>query len=161
MAPWAQLLGKTANNPNIANVQPNELPPAPQLKLKLDRTQARVHGPRTITDVYSAVQLMLAPVYVNDFLFEGRVLRVTMQADAPFRMNDQSLQRFYLPAGTTADTNRFAFAGDNANDGMVPLSSLLQIDLDRGAAVAGALQRLSRREHQRQRPGLARARARR
>jgi multidrug efflux pump len=119
------LLGKTANNPNIANVQPNELPPAPQLKLELDRTQAESMG-LNISDVYSAVQLMLAPVYVNDFLFEGRVLRVTMQADAPFRMNDQSLQRFYLPAGTTAETNRFSFAGDNANDGMVPLSSLLQ-----------------------------------
>jgi multidrug efflux pump len=119
------LLGKTADNPNIANVQPNELPPAPQLKLKLDRTQAESMG-LDISDVYSAIQLMLAPVYVNDFLFEGRVLRVTMQAEAPYRMNDQSLQRFYLPAGTTADTNRFSFAGDNANDGMVPLSSLLQ-----------------------------------
>jgi multidrug efflux pump len=41
-------------------------------------------------------------------------------------MNEQALQRFYLPAGTTADTNRFAFAGDNASDGMVPLSSVLR-----------------------------------
>ncbi len=93
----------------LAGVQPNELPPAPQLKLTLDREQAESMG-LAIGDVYSAMQLMLAPVYVNDFLFEGRVLRVTMQADAPFRMNEDSLQRFYLPAGTTADTNRFAFA---------------------------------------------------
>jgi multidrug efflux pump len=119
------MLGKTANNPNLANVQPNELPPAPQLKLTLDRTQAESMG-LAISDVYSAVQLMLAPVYVNDFLFEGRVLRVTMQADAPFRMSEDSLQRFYLPAGAAAGTNQFAVAGDNANDGMVPLSSLLR-----------------------------------
>jgi multidrug efflux pump len=48
------------------------------------------------------------------------VLRVTMQADAPYRMNEESLQRFYLPAGTTVATNNFAYSGDNANDGMVP-----------------------------------------
>jgi multidrug efflux pump len=41
-------------------------------------------------------------VYVNDFYYEGRVLRATMQADAPFRMNENSLQHFYLPAGTTS-----------------------------------------------------------
>ena len=79
-----------------------------------------------ISDVYAAVQLMLAPVYVNDFMFEGRVLRVTMQADVPFRMNEDALQRFIYPPGTTAETNRFSFAGDNASDGMVPLSSVLR-----------------------------------
>jgi multidrug efflux pump len=119
------LLGKAGDNPVLGSVQPNELPPAPQLNLTLDREQAQSMG-LPIGDVYTAVQLMLAPVYVNDFVFEGRVLRVTMQADAPFRMNEESLGRFYLPAGTTADTNRFSFAGDTASDGMVPLSSVLR-----------------------------------
>ncbi len=119
------LLAKAGESPVLAGVQPRELPPAPQLKLSLDREQAESMG-LTISDVYTAVQLMLAPVYVNDFIFEGRVLRVTMQADAPFRMNEDSLQRFYLPAGTTADTNRFSFAGDTASDGMVPLSAVLR-----------------------------------
>jgi multidrug efflux pump len=90
----------------------------------LIREQAQSMG-LAISDVYSAVQLMLAPVYVNDFIFEGRVLRVTMQADAPYRMNEESLQRFYLPAGTTG-TMASAFAGDNSSDGMVPLSSVLR-----------------------------------
>ena len=94
------MLGAAGKSPVVAGVQPNELPPAPQLKLSLDREQAQSMG-LAISDVYTAVQLMLAPVYVNDFIFEGRVLRVTMQADAPFRMNDEALQRFYLPAGAT------------------------------------------------------------
>ena len=119
------MLGKGQNNPFITGMQPNELPPAPQLNIKVDRTQAESMG-LNVSDVYSAAQLMLAPVYVNDFIFEGRVLRVTMQADAPFRMTEDAFSRFYLPAGTTAETNRFAFAGDNANDGMVPLSSVIQ-----------------------------------
>jgi len=118
------MMGSAGKSPIVAGVQPRELPPAPQLNLTLDREQAQSMG-LAISDVYTAVQLMLAPVYVNDFIFEGRVLRVTMQADAPFRMNEESLQRFYLPAGTTADTNRFAFAGDTSSDGMVPLSSVL------------------------------------
>src|SRR6188768_528791 len=119
------LLGKAGTSDVLAGVQPREMPPSPQLKLTLDREQAESMG-LTISDVYTAVQLMLAPVYVNDFIFEGRVLRVTMQADAPFRMNDQALQRFYLPAGTTSESNRFSFAGDTQTDGMVPLSSVLR-----------------------------------
>jgi multidrug efflux pump len=118
------LVQKAGASPVLAQVAPNELPPAPRLNLTLDRAQAQSMG-LSVGDVYSAIQLMLAPVYVNDFFFEGRVLRVTMQADAPYRMNEDALARFYLPAGTDASTNSFAFAGDNANDGMVPLASVL------------------------------------
>jgi multidrug efflux pump len=119
------MMGAAGKSSVLAGVQPNELPPAPQLKLSLDREQAQSMG-LAISDVYAAVQLMLAPVYVNDFIFEGRVLRVTMQADAPYRMNEEALQRFYLPAGTTPQSNSFAFAGDTSSDGMVPLSSVLR-----------------------------------
>jgi len=119
------MMGAAAKSSVVAGVQPNELPPAPQLNLSLDREQAQSMG-LAISDVYAAVQLMLAPVYVNDFIFEGRVLRVTMQADAPYRMNEEALQRFYLPAGTATGTNGFAFAGDNTSDSMVPLSSVLR-----------------------------------
>ncbi|HUQ11813.1 MAG TPA: multidrug efflux RND transporter permease subunit [Steroidobacteraceae bacterium] len=119
------MLGKGTNNPNFSGLQPNELPPAPQLNIKVDRTQAESMG-LNVSDVYSAAQLMLAPVYVNDFVFEGRVLRVTMQADASFRMTEDAFSRFYLPAGTTTGSSRFAFAGDNSSDGMIPLSSVIQ-----------------------------------
>jgi multidrug efflux pump len=119
------LMGKASQSAIVAGVQPRELPPAPQLNLTLDRAQAESMG-LSISDVYTAVQLMLAPVYVNDFVFEGRVLRVLMQAEAPFRMNEEALGRFYLPAGATVDNSRFAFAGDERNDGMVPLASLLR-----------------------------------
>jgi multidrug efflux pump len=121
----ALMAKSTQNNPVIGNMQPNELPPAPQLKVSVDRTQAESMG-LSISDVYTGLQLMLAPVYVNDFMYEGRVLRVTMQADAEFRRSEDSFNRFYVPAGTTASTNSFAFAGDTASDGMVPLSSVLR-----------------------------------
>src|SRR5690606_39230657 len=97
------------------------LAPSPRLELKLDRAQAKSMG-LAIDDVYNAIQLMLAPVYVNDFYYQGRVLRVQMQADAPFRMNEDALSRFYLPT-SVAGGNAFALQGETTSDGMVPLSS--------------------------------------
>src|SRR4029079_241653 len=118
-------LQSASKSPILTAVRPNELPPSPTLKLTLDRAQAQSMG-LTTTDVYQTIQLMLAPVYVNDFYYEGRVLRATMQADAPFRMNENSLRHFYLPAGTNSTTNSFAVTGDDAGDNMVPLSSVLR-----------------------------------
>jgi multidrug efflux pump len=119
-----QLMQAAAQSPVLTGVQPFEQPPAPRLKLTLDREQAQSMG-LSVTDVYNTVQLMLAPVYVNDFFYGGRVLRVTMQADAPYRMNEEAFGRFYLPAGTTDATNSFALEGE-ASDNMVPLSSVLR-----------------------------------
>src|SRR5690606_29332042 len=79
-----QLLGAAAQNEAVTAVRPNTLPPAPQLRLEVDRVQAQAMG-LSVGDIYSAIQLMLAPVYVNDFTDSGRVKRVTMRADAGFR----------------------------------------------------------------------------
>jgi multidrug efflux pump len=91
------LLGKAAQNPNLTGVRPNSLEDAPQLKLNVDRVQAQTMG-LSVNDIYNAIGLMLAPVYVNDFFYEGRIKRVTMQADAPFRMSPDSLSNFYTPS---------------------------------------------------------------
>ena len=120
-----QLLQEAGQSKVLTQVRPSEQAPGPQLKLKLDRAQAQAMG-LSVTDVYNTVQLMLAPVYVNDFFYEGRVLRVMMQADAPFRMNEDAFSRFYLPAGTDSTTNAFAIPGDDVGDNMVPLSSVLR-----------------------------------
>jgi multidrug efflux pump len=65
------------------------------------------------SDVYTALQLMLAPVYVNDFVYEGRVLRVLLQADAPWRMTPEALGHFYVA---------------NATGGMIPLANVVRAD---------------------------------
>jgi multidrug efflux pump len=91
------LLGKASQNPNLTGVRPNSLEDAPQLKLNVDRVQAQTMG-LSVNDIYNAIGLMLAPVYVNDFFYEGRIKRVTMQADAPFRMSPDSLSNFYTPS---------------------------------------------------------------
>jgi multidrug efflux pump len=118
------LLQKAAQNPVLQGVRYQGLAPSPRLELKLDRAQAQSMG-LSVDDVYNAIQLMFAPVYVNDFYYQGRVLRVQMQADAGFRMNEDALNRFYLPTGTGA-SNAFLPQGETTSDGMVPLASVLR-----------------------------------
>jgi multidrug efflux pump len=117
------LIAKAAESKIVQGVRFDGLAPAPRLELKLDRAQAQSMG-LEIDDVYNAIQLMFAPVYVNDFYFQGRVLRVQMQADARFRMNEDALNRFYLPATAAAD-NAWVRSGETTSDGMVPLSSVV------------------------------------
>jgi len=111
-----QLLGAAAQNPSVTAVRPNTLPPAPQLRLDVDRVQAQAMG-LSVGDIYRAIQLMLAPVYVNDFTDGGRVKRVTMRADRGFRDSAEALSRFYTPSprATTAGGTPL----------MVPLSNVV------------------------------------
>jgi multidrug efflux pump len=101
-----------ADKKTLAGVRANLLPPSPQLHLTVDRVQARSMG-LSASDVYTALQLMLAPVYANDFIYQGRVLRVLLQADAPYRMTPEALGHFYV-------------AG--ANGGMIPLANFVRAD---------------------------------
>jgi multidrug efflux pump len=64
----------------------------------------------SVSDAYTALQLMLAPVFANDFLYDGRVLQVLLQADARYRMGPDALQHYYL-AGS--------------NNTMIPLSNFV------------------------------------
>ena len=111
------LLGKASQDPALTAVRPNTLADAPQLKLDVDRTQAQAMG-LSVNDIYNAIGLMLAPVYVNDFTDAGRVKRVTMQADRDYRTGPESLSRFYTPApGVNAD---------GTGGGMIPISNVVQ-----------------------------------
>src|SRR5690606_20238222 len=66
-----QLMGKASQNAALTAVRPNTLADAPQLRLDVDRTQAQAMG-LSVGDIYRSIQLMLAPVYVNDFVDGGR-----------------------------------------------------------------------------------------
>jgi len=111
------LLGEAAKHADtLVGVRPNALEDAPQLKMTVDRVQAQSMG-LSLTDVYTAIQLMLAPVYVDDFMYGGRVLRVIMQADAPFRASLDALNHFYVAGKAPA-------SGGAAP--MIPLSNVVQ-----------------------------------
>ena len=111
------LLGEAAKHADtLVGVRPNALEDAPQITMSVDRVQAQAMGLK-LSDVYAAIQLMLAPVYVDDFDFGGRVLRVIMQADAPFRSGLDALRHFYVAGKAPA-------SGGVAP--MIPLSNVVQ-----------------------------------
>jgi multidrug efflux pump len=127
------LVGKAAEKKDLlAGVRPNVLPDAPQLQMKVDRVQAQSMG-LSLTDVYTAIQLMLAPVYANDFFYGGRVLRVNMQADAPFRASTEGLTRFYVPSSTQSVTTPTSGGGTSKTPAMIPLSNVVHTQWTTGS----------------------------
>ncbi|HEY8327627.1 MAG TPA: efflux RND transporter permease subunit [Rhodanobacter sp.] len=110
------LLGKASQDPLLTGVRPNGLEDAPQLRLDVDRTQAQAMG-LSVGDIYNAISLMLAPVYVNDFSYGGRVKRVIMQADSAYRMGPDAFQHIFTPS---------ALNNTDGTPQMIPLSSVVQ-----------------------------------
>ena len=104
-----KLLAAAAKDKRLANVHVNGMEDSPTVDMHVDRVQAQSMG-LSVTDVYNAIQLMLSQVYANDFYYQGRVLRVEMQADAPFRMSPSDIGSFYTRS---------------SNGTMVPLSSVV------------------------------------
>lgn len=104
-----KLLVAAAKDKRLDDVHVNGMEDAPSVDMHVDRVQAQSMG-LSVTDVYNAIQLMLSQVYANDFYFDGRVLRVELQADAPFRMNPSDIGNFYTRS---------------SNGTMVPLSSVV------------------------------------
>src|SRR5207244_409996 len=104
-AAQSALLDAAARQAAVTGARANLLPPAPQLRLTVDRVQAQSMG-LSASDVYTALQLMLAPVYANDFVYQGRVLRVLLQADASWRMTPEALGRAGADAVRALDPGR-------------------------------------------------------
>ena len=92
------LIDEAGKSPLLTGTRANSLPEAPQLRLAVDRVQAQSMG-LSLSDVYQAIQLQLAPNYIDQFTYEGRVKRVYVQADAPFRRGTDAFQHMYTPNG--------------------------------------------------------------
>ena len=101
-------MGLAAQNPVLANVRPEGQEPAPQLFLDIDRLKAETLGV-SIADLNETLQSLLGVAYVNDFVREGRVLRVQMQAESDTRRTPDDILKVSIR---------------NNQGGMVPLSEL-------------------------------------
>jgi multidrug efflux pump len=95
------LLDEAGKSPVLTGTRPNSLPEAPQLQIAVDRVQAQSMG-LSLSDVYQAIQLQLAPNYIDQFTYGGRVKRVYVQADAPYRRGTDALQHLYTPSGISS-----------------------------------------------------------
>ncbi len=105
------LLGMAAQNPNLIAVRPNGLEDTPQYKVSIDRQKAKALG-LSIGDINDSLSAAWGSSYVNDFNDKGRVKKVFVQADAPFRMVPDDLDRWYVRgnSGAMAPFSSFASA---------------------------------------------------
>jgi multidrug efflux pump len=104
-----QLLGLAARDPLLQQVRPNSLDDTPQLHVDIDQAKASALG-LSLADINTTLSAAWGSSYINDFIDRGRVKRVYMQGDAPYRMTPQDLDRWYVKSanGTMAPFSSFA-----------------------------------------------------
>ncbi|WP_348944409.1 efflux RND transporter permease subunit [Chitinibacter sp. FCG-7] len=111
------LLGMAAKDPNVVGVRPNGQPDSPQLRLDIDQEKASALG-LSLSDINQTLAAAWGSAYVNDFVDRGRVKKVYLQADAPFRMKPEDLNQWYIK---------------NASGKMVPFSAFATSRWDYGS----------------------------
>src|SRR5690606_36107080 len=79
-----QFLGAAAQSPLLANVRPNGQEDTPQFQVDVDLEKAAALGV-SISQVNATLSAAWGGKYIDDFIDRGRVKRVYLQADAPFR----------------------------------------------------------------------------
>ena len=109
MAARGQLLDMARKEQGLVGVRPTGQDDTPQLVIDVDQAKAAAMG-LTTADINSALSAALGGAYVNDFVDRGRVKKVFVQADAPFRMKPEDLDRWYVrnAAGEMAPFSSFA-----------------------------------------------------
>ena len=99
MAARNQLLGMAAMDPVLTKVRPNGLEDVPEYRIDVDWEKAGAMG-LPITAIHSTIAASFGSAYVNDFIQGGRVKRVYVQADAPYRMLPDDLEKLYVRNNT-------------------------------------------------------------
>ncbi|MBF0160178.1 MAG: efflux RND transporter permease subunit [Magnetococcales bacterium] len=86
------MLGMAAQESRLAGVRPEGQEVAPQIFLDIDRVKTETLGV-AIADLNDTLQSVLGVAYINDFVRQGRILRVQMQAEPTTRKSiDDILQ---------------------------------------------------------------------
>jgi multidrug efflux pump len=90
-----QLLGMAMKNPKLVAVRPNGQNDTPQFKLDIDDVRAGALGV-SVADANSVLATAWGGTYVNDFIQNGRVKKVYLQADARYRMVPEDINGWYV-----------------------------------------------------------------
>jgi multidrug efflux pump len=90
-----RLLAAASADPLLQQVRLSELPDVASLKVDIDVPRLTALG-LTAADVNSTLSTAWGGRYVNDFIDRGRVKRVYVQADAPFRSAPSDIGSWYV-----------------------------------------------------------------
>jgi HAE1 family hydrophobic/amphiphilic exporter-1 len=95
MAARNQLLGMASQDKRLTKVRPNGMEDVPQYRVDVDWEKAGALGV-PVTSIHSTLSAAFGSAYVNDFIQGGRVKRVFIQADAPYRMLPKDIEKLYV-----------------------------------------------------------------
>jgi len=95
MAARNQLFGMAMQNKKLVAVRPNGQDDSPQFKLDIDDVRAGALGV-SLADINSVLQTAWGSSYVNDFIENGRVKKVFLQAGAEYRMLPEDIGKWYV-----------------------------------------------------------------
>jgi len=93
-----QMLGAAAQSPLLMGVRPNGQEDTPQFRLDIDTEKAQALGV-SVAEINSTLSVAWGGQYIDDFIDRGRVKRVYLQADAPFRMVPEDFGQWYVRNG--------------------------------------------------------------
>jgi multidrug efflux pump len=104
-----QLLGMASQDKLLAGVRPNGQEDTPQLHLAIDHERAGALG-LAQGDIFDTLSTAWGGVFVNNFIDRGRVKKVYLQGDAPYRSSPEDLGRWYVrgSSGTMAPFSAFS-----------------------------------------------------
>jgi multidrug efflux pump len=90
-----RLLAAANSDPQLAQVRLSELPDVASLKVNIDQQRLAALGLNS-GDVNSTLSTAWGGRYVNDFIDRGRVKRVYVQADAPYRSQPSDIGSWFV-----------------------------------------------------------------
>jgi len=110
MAARNQLLGMAARDPRVIRVRPNGMEDVPEYYIDVDWEKVGAQGV-PITSIHNSIAAAFGAAYVNDFVRAGRVKKVYLQADAPYRMLPKDLDKLYVrnTSGKMVPFSSFAY----------------------------------------------------
>ena len=111
-----QLVNTARKSPIIKQVRSQGLEDAPQLRIDINRDAAYAQNV-TISSIANILGTNFGSAYINDFPNNGRLQRVTVQADAGTRMQEEGLKSLDIP---------------NTKGGQVPLGAIANFTWEQG-----------------------------
>ena len=104
-----QFLQAAAKSKLLANVRANGQDDTPQFRIDVDYKKAAAQG-LSIGDLNDTLTMAWGGQYIDDFMDRGRVKRVFVQADAPFRMAPEDFEKWSVRNAAGAMVPFRAFA---------------------------------------------------
>ena len=133
-----RLIRQANAHPDLQRVFTQFSPEAPQLKISVDRARLASLG----IDFAQAMQVLslnFGGAYINDTFQEGKVRRVYVQADAPYRATPQRLEELYVPSakGQPVPLSEFIRVTPSTGPAVIPHFNLYRSIKVEGEASAG------------------------